>query len=99
MIWVLLSAGKSLVLAQLLFGGAEAEAPAAAGPEAQEAQAPLPGSLACNELDPGRRRRLLGVLKEYLPEAVRQYIRCEEYCTGLLAAGTRFAPCPLQIAQ
>ena len=60
-------------------------------PAAQQTRAPSSGSgsgssessgsnsrLVCNEIDAGRRRRLLGVLRDYVPEPVRlQSIRCE----------------------
>ncbi len=45
----------------------------------------LSGRLVCNELDPGRRRRLLGVLRDYVPEALRQQlIRCGLWGAGAL---------------
>lgn len=77
-------AGKSLVLAQLLWEAAgeaaAAIATAAAVTEATVGQLP-PGQaapeslLVCNEINIGRRRRLMGVLRAYLPEHVRQFIR------------------------
>ena len=93
------AAGKSLVLAQLLFSGAGSTAAAegmgaggggAAAAAAAESSSTWnsdsdsadssssssrSSSLVCNEIDAGRRRRLVGVLKEYLPEEARAGIR------------------------
>ncbi|GAB4818203.1 hypothetical protein N2152v2_005249 [Parachlorella kessleri] len=71
--------GKSLVLAQLLFSELYQED--GSWPGAQHARSPGSGSggsrsssgsrLVCNEIDAGRRRRLLAVLRDYVPELVR----------------------------
>lgn len=59
--------GKSIVLAQLLFGGIVDE-------QERTCNSGLFGALTCNEIDAKRRGRLLSVLRQYLPAHTMSHI-------------------------